>query len=149
MAIYSFWIFDRHCKFFSYWLEEPCVLTSFPGNCIYSREWTPLTIKVHIPQQQQSLKQSGGSINARNEDHSAKLLFGALFSLKQMSSKLNPSPTLTNKFKSFSTAKYRCHFFETGSGLKFCLLTDPIVENMHFALKEIYTNLFLNCVVKK
>lgn len=118
------------------------------GNCIYSREWTPIDVRKQIPQHQ-SQQTLPGSINTRNNDHVAKLLFGALFSLKQISSNLNSSTTQMNNLKSFSTAKYRCHFFETGTGIKFCLLTDPSVENMQFALKEIYANLFINCVIKK
>ncbi|ODV95692.1 hypothetical protein PACTADRAFT_3380 [Pachysolen tannophilus NRRL Y-2460] len=133
MAVYSFWIFDRHC------------------NCIYSREWVAITQDKPDHQQEQTQKNitNTGTINARNQDHVAKLLFGAIFSLKQISSKLNPQEeTTANNLKSFSTLKYRCHFFETGTGLKFCLLTDPKTENMQFVLKEIYAKLYYEKIVK-
>ncbi|SCU78112.1 LAFA_0A04962g1_1 [Lachancea sp. 'fantastica'] len=58
MALYSFWIFDRHC------------------NCIFDREWTLKT------------NPSSGTTNSKLNEDTAKLLYGMVFSLRSISQKL-------------------------------------------------------------
>ena len=43
-------------------------------------------------------------------------------------------------FLSFQTSKYRLHYYETPSGLKFVLNTDLSVSNARDALQHIYSN---------
>ncbi|CDK25371.1 unnamed protein product [Kuraishia capsulata CBS 1993] len=100
------------------------------SNCIYSREWDN--------------KSKSSLVNVNNAKDTAKLLFGTIFSMKNISQNLSKQ----NKLKSFSTLRFKCHFKETGSGLKFCLLTDPELEDMQFLLDEIYTSCYVNHVVK-
>ena len=95
-----------------------------------------------------------------NDIDSSKLLFGALFSLRNIASKLtsnvniidNTSQQLDfqkqNFLKSFATENYRAHYFETLSGLKFVLLTDPTIEDMQRHLHEIYSNFYVEFVAK-
>ncbi|SCU78777.1 LADA_0A07536g1_1 [Lachancea dasiensis] len=58
MAIYSFWIFDKHC------------------NCIFDREWTLKS------------NHASGTINSKLNEDTAKLLYGMVFSLRSISQKL-------------------------------------------------------------
>ncbi|ODV86472.1 hypothetical protein CANARDRAFT_22363 [[Candida] arabinofermentans NRRL YB-2248] len=199
MAIYSFWVYDRHC------------------NCIYQREYSPLTASTSTsasatttsqtgstPRLSQSnsalnnssvqrFQQSGadnsdttisnntslgsssvnnkiqellnnGSINAINDNNVSKLLFGTLFSLRKISISLTSAPasettddevfsshTSLNKFnelKSFQTLNYKVHFYETLTGLKFLVVTDPTIRDLQLELRNIYENHYLNYVVR-
>lgn len=104
---------------------------------MYSREWDPL-------------QKNGGTINLSNEKDPAKLLFGALFSLRRISSQLNPlDGKRQNNLKSYSTAKYRCHFFETGTNLKFVLVTDPSIQDAQRELQHMYAQIYVDTVVRK
>jgi trafficking protein particle complex subunit 1 len=51
-------------------------------------------------------------------------------------------------FRSFQTDAYKLHYLESPSGLKFVLTTDPGVGNLHEHLEYIYSNLFVELVVK-
>ncbi|ODV63594.1 TRAPP subunit BET5 ASCRUDRAFT_30305 [Ascoidea rubescens DSM 1968] len=127
--IYSLWIFDRHCII----QQDPKAARPLVG---------------------------GGTVNLNNDIDSAKLLFGALFSLRNIASKLtsnvniidNTSSDLDfqkqNYLRSFATQNYRAHYFETLSGLKFVLLTDPSIQDMQKHLHEIYTNFYVEYVAK-
>ncbi|ODQ56779.1 hypothetical protein WICANDRAFT_81612 [Wickerhamomyces anomalus NRRL Y-366-8] len=126
MTIYSFWIFDRHC------------------NCIYNREWTQI-----IPQHTtDSSSLPSGSINSKNSEDAAKLLFGALFSLRNIARKLGDGFDEENTLNSYSTAKYRAHFYESASGLRFCILSDPKTQHLQNVLKDIYSNIYVEHIVK-
>jgi hypothetical protein len=53
-----------------------------------------------------------------------------------------------NSFISYRTNKYKLHFYETPTGLKFVLNTDLSVGNIRDMLHDIYNkvNLFLCCI---
>ncbi|XP_054880749.1 trafficking protein particle complex subunit 1 isoform X2 [Poeciliopsis prolifica] len=51
-------------------------------------------------------------------------------------------------FLSFQTSKYRLHYYETASGLKFVMNTDLSVSNARDTLQHIYSNLYVDLVVK-
>lgn len=91
-----------------------------------------------------------GDVNTDNESDMAKLLFGVLYSLKNISSKLgdgsNPSSSNFNYLKSFSTSTYRIHFMETLTNLKFVLITDNLIDDLQQILWELYSNYYLNNV---
>lgn len=59
MAIYSFWIFDKHC------------------NCIFNREWTLTS------------NSSSGTVNSKQNEETSKLLYGMIFSLRSITQKLS------------------------------------------------------------
>lgn len=174
MAIYSFWIFDRHC------------------NCVFSREWDPKTpasgsklfnysltssSSANITNNSSSSTNianspnpnsasintlandnisSNGLINADNMNDNAKLLFGAIFSLRNIAAKLyskndalDPAPNaILNYLQSFSTEHYRVHYYETATNWKFAIISDPKVEDLQYALRYIYAVLFNEHVVK-
>ncbi|KAM6389970.1 trafficking protein particle complex subunit 1, partial [Rhynochetos jubatus] len=51
-------------------------------------------------------------------------------------------------FVSFHTSKYRLHYYETPTGLRLVLNTDLSVGCAREALHHIYSNLFVELVVK-
>lgn len=113
MTLYSFYIFDRHCR------------------CVYSREYTQSS--------------DGGSTNHSNESDTAKLMFGMLYSLKNIASKLGDKEA-RNNLKSLSTGKFRLHLFETASGLRFVIVLDPAIDNLQSVLWELYSNYYVRNV---
>lgn len=98
-------------------------------NCIYSREYSHEA-------------NDHGSINKNNLSHSSKLLFGTLYSLKNMASKLGDSD-MNNLLKSFSTANFRAHYMESATGLKFVIISDNSVDNLQNVLWELYSNYYV------
>ncbi|CAH2447754.1 Trafficking protein particle complex (TRAPP) subunit [Komagataella phaffii CBS 7435] len=112
--IYSFWIFDRHC------------------NCIYNRDFAQ-----HKPA-------SKDTVNRNNDKDEAKLLFGAIFSMSRLSSKLSDG----NVLQSFRTGKYKAHLKETATGLRFILISDSNVGDLSGLLNQLYSDLYLNTIVK-
>ncbi|RLV94122.1 Trafficking protein particle complex subunit BET5 [Spathaspora sp. JA1] len=113
MTIYSFFIFDRHC------------------NCIYNREFTHTT------------QPNNGLINKNNTSHSSKLLFGILYSLKSIATKLISE----NQLNSFTLGQsFRFHFWESLTSYKFVIVTGYDVDDMQPVLDRLYS-LFVSCVV--
>lgn len=101
------------------------------------------------PQYADSSSLPSGSINSKNSEDSAKLLFGALFSLRNIARKLGDGFDEENTLDSYATAKYRAHFYESASGLRFCILSDLKTQNLQHVLKEIYSNIYVEHIVKK
>ncbi|KAF5114187.1 hypothetical protein DV113_001898 [Geotrichum candidum] len=139
MVFYSFWIFDRHC------------------NCVYSKDWHR-DRKDRRPQsisQPDQLNRQGGAFAefgrvrsaapAGSAEDDAKLVFGVVFSLRNMTRKL----TDEDSFVSYKTSKYRVHYYETPSNLRFVLLTDPGLDNQLVVLKQIYVSYYLEYIVMK
>lgn len=101
-------------------------------NCIYSREYS-------------QNPNDPGSINKANDSDMAKLLFGMVYSLKNLSQKLGPEDSF-NVLRSFSTCHYRIHFSESLSNFKFALVSDLAVEDLQDALWHLYSEVFVNTV---
>ncbi|KAK6198081.1 uncharacterized protein RJT21DRAFT_229 [Scheffersomyces amazonensis] len=90
-----------------------------------------------------------GIINKNNDSNTSKLLFGILYSLKSISTKLIDEETspISNALKSFTLGKYRIHYLESLTNLKFILITDIIIDNLQHVLWELYSNYYIkNCV---
>ena len=51
-------------------------------------------------------------------------------------------------FTSYRTPQYRLHLYETLTGYRFVLLSDPAVDSLRFVLKQIYTGPFVDYVVR-
>ncbi|CEL60631.1 Transport protein particle subunit bet5 OS=Schizosaccharomyces pombe (strain 972 / ATCC 24843) GN=bet5 PE=3 SV=2 [Rhizoctonia solani AG-1 IB] len=79
-------------------------------------------------------------------DEEAKLVYGVLLSLRHMVQKL--SGRSDEAFSSYTTAAYKLHYFETMSGYKFIMLTDPSADALRFILRQIYTGPFIEHVVR-
>jgi trafficking protein particle complex subunit 1 len=52
------------------------------------------------------------------------------------------------QFTSYRTSTYRLHLFETISGYKFVMLSDPATDSLRFVLRQIYIGPFLEYVVR-
>ncbi|KAG8728299.1 TRAPP subunit bet5 [Ceratobasidium sp. 428] len=79
-------------------------------------------------------------------DEEAKLVYGVLLSLRHMAQKLSGRPD--EAFSSYTTSTYKLHYFETMSGYKFIMLTDPSADALRFILRQIYTGPFIEHVVR-
>ncbi|XP_067005404.1 trafficking protein particle complex subunit 1 [Anabrus simplex] len=99
------------------------------GTLLYYSEWN-------------RLKQSGIT---REEE--AKLMYGMLYSLKSFVGKISPLDTKEG-FLYYKTSKYALHYFETPSGLKFILNTDTSAQNARELLQQIYSQIYVEYVVK-
>ncbi|KAM9700056.1 trafficking protein particle complex subunit 1 isoform 2-T3 [Menidia menidia] len=99
------------------------------GNCLFYNEWN-------------RKKQAGIS-----KDEEFKLMYGMLFSIRSFVSKMSPLD-MKDGFLSFQTSRYRLHYYETPSGLKFVLNTDLSVSTARDTLQQIYSSLFVELLVK-
>lgn len=77
------------------------------------------------------------STRAQND---AKLIFGTVFSLRNMVRKLGGDD---DAFISYRTGQYRMHYYETPTNLRFVLLTDTATMSMRNVLHQIYINLWV------
>ena len=49
---------------------------------------------------------------------------------------------------SYRTSTYKLHLFETVSGYRFVMLSDPNADSLRFVMRSIYTGPFLEYVVR-
>ncbi|KAG0629985.1 hypothetical protein M758_1G144700 [Ceratodon purpureus] len=95
-----------------------------------------------------------------SQQQDQKLMFGLLFSLKSFTAKMDPvggnkgnlgMPSLPGQgcsFHSFRTNTYKLSFMESPSGIKLILVTDPRMGDLREALRFIYSNIYVEYVVK-
>ncbi|KAF2181836.1 snare-like protein [Zopfia rhizophila CBS 207.26] len=133
MVLYSFYIFDRHTE------------------CIYSRRWTPRPVS---SSGKNARPQSGSSIGTDGDGQGRKgmsaaddekLIFGLVFSLRNMVQKLGGED---DTFLSYRTGEYKLHYYETPTRMKFVMLTDTKQNNLRPYLHQIWANLYVEFVVK-
>ncbi|KAG5513184.1 hypothetical protein PMAC_001554 [Pneumocystis sp. 'macacae'] len=112
-----------------------------PGKSIYRKTWNNSRYlenendnSLHHPRH-----------DTLSPDDEAKLIFGVLYSLRRISKKLSGQD---KSFISYRTAEYKLHHYETASGLRFVLLTDPNCNNLLHVLHQIYVSLYVEFVVK-
>ncbi|KAK4959634.1 hypothetical protein LTR28_005189 [Elasticomyces elasticus] len=135
MSVYSFYIFDRHTE------------------CIYSRRWAPRPDSAGGKANQRVSGPnalSNGHVppvgrKALSKEDDAKLIFGTIFSLRRMVRQLGGPD---DSFLSYRTGEYKLHYFETPTNLKFVMLTDTRINNMRTVLHQIWSNLYVEYVVK-
>ena len=122
------------------------------GVCLYYREWNRPSAPSDIRQDQ-------------------KLMFGFLFSLKQLVAKMSPKkcvrrPTCTGfplhapvckrihglrrggGFYACSTNTFKLNYYEPPSGLRFILTTDLSAGDMRESLRHIYSNIYVESLSK-
>jgi len=99
------------------------------GNCLYYAEWN-------------RKKQPGIS-----KEEEFKLMYGMIFSIKSFINRISPKD-VQDGFLNFRTSKYKLHFYETPSGLKFVMNTDLNVGNIRDVLQNIFSSLYVEHVVK-
>ena len=99
------------------------------GTCLYYGEWA-------------RKKQSGIS-----KEEEFKLMYGMLFSIKSFCSRMSPTDQ-KDGFLNLQTSKYKLHFYETPSGLKFVMNTDLLVGNIRDTMHQMYSKIYVEYVVK-
>lgn len=52
------------------------------------------------------------------------------------------------QFVNYRTSAYKLHLYETVSGYKFVMLSDPNTDSLRFVLRQIYSGPFLEYVVR-
>ena len=52
------------------------------------------------------------------------------------------------QFVNYRTSTYKLHLYETLSGYKFVMLSDPNTDSLRFILRQIYAGPFLEYVVR-
>ncbi|KAK3313859.1 sybindin-like family protein [Apodospora peruviana] len=127
MTIYSFYIFDRHTE------------------CIYSKTWIPSEAPGGLTTTTTNGAVSADRRTSTKAGDDAKLIFGTVFSLRNMVRKLGGDD---DAFISYRTGQYKLHFYETASNLRFVMLTDTATLSMRNVLHQIYINLWVEYVVK-
>jgi len=78
-------------------------------------------------------------------DEEAKLVYGVVISLRNMIKKLSGRD---EQFVNYRTSAYKLHLFETISGYKFIMLSDPKTDSLRFVLRQLYIGPFLEYVVR-
>ncbi|RKU43556.1 TRAPP subunit bet5 [Coniochaeta pulveracea] len=126
MVVYSFYIFDRHTE------------------CIYAKSWLPDSSRP-VSGSQPITNGSSKPIRRDDNDNTAKLIFGTVFSLRNMVRRLGGDD---DAFISYRTAQYKLHYYETPSNTRFVMLTDIGTMSMRNVLHQIYINLWVEYVVK-
>ncbi|KPI45324.1 Transport protein particle subunit bet5 [Cyphellophora attinorum] len=130
MVVYSFYIFDRHAE------------------CIYKKNWqlpTAAAGRASRPTSQNHVNGATGSRALLTADDDAKLIFGVVYSLRNMVRKLGGED---DSFLSYRTSQYKLHYYETPTNTKFVMLTDIKSGSMRIALQQIYVNCYVEYVVK-
>jgi len=122
MVVYSFYIFDRHAA------------------CIYSKRWH--SAPSVGPRDDAA---TGGDRTTLSKEDDAKLIFGVVYSLRNISRRLGGDD---NSFLSYRTKEYKLHYYETLTRMKFVMLTDTKTNNLQLILHQIWATLYLEYVVK-
>ncbi|KAI0070023.1 TRAPP complex subunit bet5 [Panus rudis PR-1116 ss-1] len=178
MTIYSLYIFDRHCicVYYQDWHRTkqpkpaveggllpavshkvypqsqgangadntPFAGLSNPRNTLSSLSGVVVAVndeqRANTSTPPPSQPQSGLSF-----DEEAKLVYGVVLSLRNMVKKLSGRD---EQFTNYKTSSYKLHLYETLSGYKFVMLSDPNTDSMRFVLRQIYSGPFLEYVVR-
>ncbi|KAL2263673.1 hypothetical protein VTK26DRAFT_5704 [Humicola hyalothermophila] len=127
MVVYSFYIFDRHTE------------------CIYSKSWLPPASSHDTAANTTANGTTTAAAAATTKSDDAKLIFGTVFSLRNMVQKLGGPD---DAFVSYRTAHYKLHYYESPSSLRLVMLTDTATLSMRNVLHQIYINLWVEYVVK-
>lgn len=82
-----------------------------------------------------------------SRDEEFKLMYGMIFSIKSLLSRLSHK-TSREGFVSYTTSKYKLHYFESATGLKFVLNTDTSAGNLSDELWHLYSKIYVEYVTK-
>uniref|UniRef100_A0A6U0AXL5 Trafficking protein particle complex subunit n=1 Tax=Ostreococcus mediterraneus TaxID=1486918 RepID=A0A6U0AXL5_9CHLO len=101
------------------------------GECMYQREWSRERASA-------------------DEETEHKTLFGLFFTLKDFAKQLDPLGGAEGpcNFYAFTTNNYKLHFFETATGLRLLLTTDESAGDLRAFMKHIYSNIYIEYIVK-
>ncbi|KAF9465061.1 TRAPP complex subunit bet5, partial [Collybia nuda] len=100
---------------------------------------SPITPLLQTPAPPLALSSTGLAF-----DEEAKLVYGVILSLRNMIRKISGRQAFVN----YRTSTYKLHVYETISGYKFVMLSDPSTDSLRFVLRQIYVGPFLEYVVR-
>ena len=93
------------------------------GVCLYNRQFIP-------------------TLSPSDEAEREKLVFGALFSIKELTKSLAPSHTPSCPLEAITTANTRLHIYESASGFRFIAFTSidmpPLVDHLQHVFQDIW-----------
>ena len=92
-------------------------------------------------------KEWNGLKRADETGEHKRLIFGMLFSVKEMVDKLAPRKN-DDGILAIKTDSYTLHQYETLTGYRFVLITDNAAGDLRQNLHHIYAQLWVECVVK-
>ncbi|KAH8600804.1 Sybindin-like family-domain-containing protein [Bisporella sp. PMI_857] len=146
MVVYSFYIFDRHteCIYSKLWARDRPLSSGGTGGGTGTRPISGSSTNSNglAPQELGPARARPARLSAQDD---AKLIFGTIFSLRNMVRKLGGPD---DSFISYRTSQYKLHYYETPTSIKFVMLTDTQTLNMRNVLHQIYVNLYVEYVVK-
>ncbi|KAK4687257.1 trafficking protein particle complex subunit 1, partial [Tremellales sp. Uapishka_1] len=160
MTIFSLYIYDRHCECIYYqdWhrtrpLKTPSATNLKPGVLRLPPSSTAQsTVRESIfsnstnrNSNASEAKVNGGGRAGLPFDEESKLVYGVVLSLRNMVKKLSGKD---EAFTSFRTSQYKLHLYETMTGYKFILLSDPETDSLRFVLRQIHVGPFIEHVVR-
>ncbi|KAG5648486.1 hypothetical protein DXG03_003097 [Asterophora parasitica] len=101
---------------------------------------SPMTPLLQTPVPSVALSSTGLAF-----DEEAKLVYGVILSLRNMVKKLSGRD---EQFVNYRTSAYKLHLYETPTGYKLVMLSDPNTDSLRFVLRQIYVGPFLEYVVR-
>ncbi|KAJ3368729.1 TRAPP subunit bet5 [Allomyces arbusculus] len=92
----------------------------------------------------------GTALSALDPDEHAKLVYGVIYSVRNLVAKLRHEPAADAPFLAYATSHYKLHYYETPTSLKFVLMTGPNVNTVAVRdiLKSIYRDIYVEHVAK-
>ncbi|KAI0342110.1 snare-like protein [Trametopsis cervina] len=117
-------------------------LASSSGVVVAVNEDAPRTPLPQVTSQPAITKPSNSGLPF---DEEAKLVYGVVISLRNMIKKLSGKD---EQFTNYRTSSYKLHLYETLSGYKFVMLSDPSADSLRFVLRQIYSGPFIEYVVR-
>jgi len=94
---------------------------------------------------QQTPTASKPATSALPFDEEAKLVYGVVLSLRNMIKKLSGRD---DQFVNYRTNAYKLHLFETPTGYKLVMLSDPKSDSLRFVMRQIYHGPFIDYVIR-
>ncbi|KAI8966215.1 snare-like protein [Daldinia sp. FL1419] len=164
IQVYSFYIFDRHteCVYSKLWVprpapsiaspppsrpqsQQPASIASVAASSSSAPPSAPTSAPPTAAPPTAAASAAAAALTKKKNEDDAKLIFGTVFSLRNMVRKLGGDD---DAFIAFRTAHYKLHYYETPTNLRFAMLTEPGALSMRNVLHQIYINLWVEYVVK-
>jgi hypothetical protein len=151
MTVYKLFIFNRHCSCIYYheWNSRLSSTVSPQAAVNATEKPSNVTKLSHSNIQIASKSIANGLddheevIKAKEVEEDSKLVYGIVFSLKNIIKKL----ASFNGYLALSTNVYKLHYYETVSCLRFVIVADPSMINLEDVLHDLY-NIYVENVVK-
>ena len=159
MVVYAFYVFDRHGMATVSPFHAHRWLTYYAAECVYKKNWAPRPGSFLKAPQSNGLPDGQLQQKGLSAEDDAKLVFGTIFSLRNMVRKLGGSEDkyvsafeknvlsgslrASESFISYRTGHYKLHYYETPTSLKFVMVTDTKTNNLRIVLHQIYVSLYV------